>query len=376
MDDEFSCYLSAKTLTKYLRDKKLMKDENDEVRSHIRKASFSKWSRASKTNMEAKFLKHEVIFYRALSSWITPGYVSIPMVIDSSYFEMTELVMNGMIMEDVSSEVDKPIFVDHQLRWDIEVMSLVKSLAEFHSYSIGMSLDSRKMPWMTQCTDKWYVDWVNTKMRSIELITKWVTQHKSVFDTAQIHFFKRIDTTLVTSLIRDHLHPLLSKLNMRCLIHGDSFISNFMIPKEITNGKLSKQSPFAEHISDLIKNRCLLIDWQTYLIGSPMFDLVSLFDGLIIEPGSKEECHLFCAYLDFLKRFGAKTYITAETMKDYVKQFEICRIIAFVVESGLWSHYILVEDADNEGEYGVITKKAQAYLQKRVNHMQKCFQLL
>ena len=83
------------------------------------------------------------------------------------------------------------------------------------------------------------------------------------------------------------------------------------------------------------RNKIWLVDWQTCIIGCPMFDVISLFDSLGFNFRKTEEKMYFTVYIDFLRRFGID--INESFIENYWQMLDLCRILALMIELPFWS---------------------------------------
>ncbi len=99
--------------------------------------------------------------------------------------------------------------------------------------------------------------------------------------------------------------------------------------------------------------RASFVDWQTWMVGCPFFDFISVLDSLLVPPSSMCEAKFFVAYLDYLRRFGVGIRLGHGHIKEgkgksekqfklyepYYEMLEYSRILAFCVEMPAWKHF-------------------------------------
>eukprot|EP01084_Bolivina_argentea_P237322 398868_1 len=271
------------------------------------------------TNKDSWLIKNEYMFYKDLYLQYKDSYCYLPVLIFCDYVKCNyehdeDTIINIICTQDLTNKVIFPEW--YQDLGLSKLVMITRSLAEFHAKSFHENnkmqniIDNKYKP--MHFTDKKYINWVETQALLGENMFKSAFNGVKTLNKSQMEFISKMANNVESIL--NELCNLCKQVEFESVIHGDAFITNILLPKDDNKENESKENEngFDNNSFGIMGwnykrndiDRCVFIDWQTYVIGCPFFDLISLFDGLLIECGSELEQKLFICYLDYLMRFG------------------------------------------------------------------------
>eukprot|EP01084_Bolivina_argentea_P187369 322761_1 len=336
---------------------------------------FLKVSCQPKGRTDEWFTRNEYIFYNNLYSSYNNSFCNLPSLIFCDYIESQEFdrEINIILTEDLTDKVTFPFWYQ-----DISLNKLIlitRSLAEFHAKSLH-EMDSQSVcsSNVMLFTNEKYISWVQWAAFSGERHFKPAYKGFKTINKNEMEFISNIANNM-KDIFQNYLLKLCEETGFMCLVHGDAVITNILLLNNDNNKHKCGIIPWDYDTNDIL--RCIFIDWQTYVIGCPFVDLISVFGLLLIEAGSELEEKLFICYLDYLMRFGIQlkgvsSLDNENDLKDYYNMFKWSHIWAFAIESCVWAGKFLTKGKKRPSNKNKAWKKPeeiQQCVRKRLNMM-------